>query len=89
MVLFFWGEYALKMIYNGSYLKDVSNILAFIDGFSEKYNLNIGGSSQMGIDVIKLESVARIINDPDNFPHKDGIEKSSAFKKVAHFMVCF
>jgi len=77
------------MIYNGSYIKDVSNILAFIDGFSEKYSLNIGGATQMGLDVIKLETVARVINDPDGFPHKDGVENSSAFKKVAHFIVWF
>ena len=77
------------MIYNGSYIKDVSNILAFIDGFSEKYNLNIGGATQMGVDVITLETVARVINDPKSFPHNDGIEKASAFKKVAHFMVWF
>lgn len=77
------------MIYNGSYIEDVSNILAFIDGFSEKYNLNIGGTTQMGVNVIKLEAVARVINDLDSFPHNDGAEKASAFKKIAHFIVWF
>ena len=62
---------------------NLGGIALYIDSFAEALGLK-----EFAIDPTRLQSVAAELIRPD-FPHKDGVEKASPFKKVAHFFVHF
>jgi hypothetical protein len=70
-----------QILYNEDQLEDVINVLAFIDKFTS--GLGVNG---IEIDTRIIEGVVKSCKL--DFPCKDGIEKASAFKKVANF-ICF
>lgn len=72
----------MRLYFNESVNDDLACILVFLEGVG--FNNN---SKKMAIDVGKLRSILNGIRQ--DFPHKDGMEKASIFKKAATFMVYF
>lgn len=70
------------MIYNEHPTIDRVLLLTQIDILTESY-----GVRDVEIDISALDSV--VDNYRKNFPHKDGVENSSVFKKVAYFLCHF
>jgi hypothetical protein len=72
----------MKLYFNQNTTDDLKAILAFLDGVG----FNNDGMS-MAIDIPKLRSILSGIRQ--DFPHKDGVDGASIFKKAATFMVYF
>ncbi len=72
----------MRICFNDDVDDDLATILAFLEGIG--FNTSI---KKMSIDILKIRSILNGIRQ--DFPHKDGIEKASIFKKVATFMVYF
>ena len=72
----------MKLYFNESVTDDLKAILAFLEGigFNER-------DVTMAIDISKLRSILNGIRQ--DFPHKDGVDQASIFKKAATFMVYF
>lgn len=70
------------MLFNNETTDDVVSILAFIDGFSSDFC-----EEGISIDISKIESIVQGIRR--DFPHKDGLDEASVFKKVANFIAYF
>lgn len=69
----------MKFIYNKKPRDDVKNILRYLEGFSKDNEINIS------IDPNKLELACK--NLRVDFPHRDGVDKASVFKKAASFIL--
>lgn len=69
------------MIYNQNTLQDIVQVLRYINDLT----LELGA-----IDVLMdVDSIVRVVEGcKQDFPHKDGIDKASAFKLAANF-VCY
>jgi hypothetical protein len=63
--------------------RDIYNIAVYLDAFAKKL-----GIDSLQTDLNALNAVVNALASPD-FPHVDGMEKASPFKKAAHFFVCF
>ncbi|WP_309500045.1 hypothetical protein [Sulfurovum sp.] len=61
---------------------DLRNLLSYIDSFCAEL-----GFESFEIDDQRLVAVLHLVRQ--DFPHKDGIENSNPFKKVAYFIVNF
>ncbi|NOX08556.1 MAG: hypothetical protein GXP22_03550 [Gammaproteobacteria bacterium] len=72
----------MRLLFNETPDHDVTNILAFIDGFAADFGIDV-----MLIDVPKIRTIAQGIRR--DFPHKDGIDEASVFKKLANFVTYF
>lgn len=72
----------MKLYFNENVTDDLKAILAILEGIG--FNEN---DMTMAIDISKLRSILNGIRQ--DFPHKDGIDKASIFKKAATFMVYF
>lgn len=72
----------MRLYFNENVNDDLTCILAFLEGVG--FN---DSNKRMAIDISKLRSILNGIRQ--DFPHKDGIDKASIFKKVATFMVYF
>lgn len=59
------------------------SVAVYIDSFAKNLGLE-----ELSIDPQKLTTVAAALVRPD-FPHVDGLEKASPFKKAANFFVWF
>lgn len=59
------------------------SIAAYVDSFAKSLGLD-----QLNVDPVAFRSVAAALARPD-FPHVDGLEKASPFKKAANFFVWF
>lgn len=72
----------MRLYFNENVNDDLTSVLAFLEGvgFNEK-------NKTMAIDVSKLRSILNGIRQ--DFPHKDGMDEASIFKKVATFMIYF
>ena len=70
-----------SLIYNSSDIDDVINVLQFINDFTVTLGLQ-----NVVIDANKIQAIIK--SSKIDFPHKDGLEKASTFKKIAHF-VCY
>lgn len=73
----------MKIFFNNTPDEDVITVLAFINGLAS----NFCPANGISIDVQKIESIVRGIRS--DFPHNDGLNESSAFKKVALFISYF
>lgn len=62
---------------------NLTAIALYVDRFAKSLGL-----TELTADTSKLTSVAGALTRPD-FPHADGLEKASPFKKAAHFFVWF
>lgn len=69
------------MIFNSDETDDVLSILQYIEGYAIKHSFKVQ------VDIKKLSLVIEEIRK--DFPYKEGIEKSSTFKKVANFISHF
>ena len=67
---------------NDSDQKDISALMIYIHDY-----LELMGEKNVSINVGKCESILKGIKQ--DFPHHDGIEKASSFKKVANFVAYF
>lgn len=72
-----------ELLYTPSLNENVASIANYVDKFAKGLGLK-----SLGIDPNRLYSVAGSLVRPD-FPHVDGIEKASPFKKAANFFVWF
>lgn len=72
----------MKLYFNESVTDDLKAILATLEGIG--FNEN---DMKMAIDISKLRSILNGIRQ--DFPHKDGLDKASIFKKAATFLVYF
>lgn len=72
----------MRLYFNENVNDDLKSVLAFLEGVG--FNTE---NKRMAIDISKLRSILNGIRQ--DFPHKDGIDKASIFKKVATFMVYF
>lgn len=70
-----------SLIYNSDDIDDVINVLQFINDYTATLGLK-----DVVIDANKIQAIIK--GSKIDFPHKDGIEKASTFKKIAHF-VCY
>ena len=70
------------MLYTERPLTDVINILQYID----KFTLSIGFED---IQINSSQVVEVCVKMRQKFPHLDGLEQSSTFKKVANFVAWF
>lgn len=74
------------MIYNQRAEQDYNNILRYIDDFTSSFR------DQLSIDFIQIDTSALTAvcsGIRQKFPHIDGFENASAFKKVAYFVAHF
>jgi hypothetical protein len=62
---------------------NLASVAVYIDSFAKNLGLD-----ELSIDPQKLTTVAAALVRPD-FPHVDGLEKASPFKKAANFFVWF
>jgi len=74
---------ALRLLYGNDVNADLRNVLLYMNGFAT----GAGVSGTLDVDLTKLGSVLRGIRL--DFPHRDGLEKASVFKKVANFIANF
>jgi hypothetical protein len=72
----------MRLYFNDDVDSDLAAIFVFLEGIG--FN---DSRKKMAIDVVKIRSILNGIRQ--DFPHKDGVEKASIFKKVAAFMVYF
>ena len=70
------------MIYNANPIIDKVLLLTQIDNLTEAF-----GAKDVVVDISALDSV--VGNYQKKFPHKDGVENASVFKKVAYFLCHF
>ena len=70
-----------SLLYSTHSYDDVLNILSYIDAFAETLEM------EFLIDTQIVESIVSGMNY--DFPHKDGCENASPFKKVANFATYF
>jgi hypothetical protein len=61
----------------------LASIAVYVDSFAKGL-----GISQLNVDSNAFNAVAAALVRPD-FPHRDGLEKASPFKKAANFFVWF
>jgi len=71
----------LRFLYNDDPGADEELILAFLDGLASKW----GGD--MAVDTLAISSLC--VQIQTDFPHRDGLEKASVFKKMANFILWF
>jgi len=62
---------------------NIYSVAAYVDSFAEQLGL-----TQLTLDPGGFTSAVAALKMPD-FPHRDGLEKASPFKKAAHFFVWF
>jgi hypothetical protein len=75
---------SFKILYHGGDLSaNLASIAVYIDSFAKSL-----GVTELNVDPAAFHSVAAALTRPD-FPHKDGVEKASPFKKAANFFVWF
>lgn len=72
----------MRLFFNDDINDDMLAVLAILEGmgFNEKERM-------MDVDISKIAAILKGIRQ--DFPHKDGLEKASVFKKVATFLVYF
>lgn len=70
-----------RLIYNTDDLQDAANVLQYINDFTAQL-----GVKDAIVDQNKIYSIIK--GSKMDFPHDDGIDEASTFKKVAHF-VCY
>jgi len=70
------------MIFNEDHSEDLINILTYIDEYIGKFSI-----SELQISIKELKTI--IMGMRSQFPHVDGLQKASSFKKVANFISCF
>ncbi|MDR1191587.1 MAG: hypothetical protein LBK60_07995 [Verrucomicrobiales bacterium] len=63
--------------------RDIYNLAAYIDEFAK-----VLGITSLQTNLTALHQVVTALTSPD-FPHVDGMEKASPFKKAAYFFVWF
>ena len=73
----------MNFLFNDKEHQDTVIVLAFISKFTKG-----AGYDLPSVSVDKIDAVISSCRH-DNFPHKDGYEKASAFKKLANFIVHF
>lgn len=73
----------MSALFNDKQELDVGVVLAFVEGLAGKI---YGDGMSASIDTRKIASIIRSMTI--EFPHKDGIDKASVFKKLANF-ICF
>lgn len=71
-----------QILYNQDDLQDTIYILRFINDFTKKL-----GVHEVELDTGIIQSV--VTGCKYDFPHKEGLEKASAFKQVANFVCHF
>ena len=71
-----------NILYNDNITADMLNLLAYINDFTKGL-----GETQVQVDIAVCRSI--ILGMRQDFPHVDGLESASAFKKVANFAVFF
>jgi len=75
---------SFNILYNGEDVNsNLVSIAVYVDSFFKRL-----GIKELQIDPQRLTSVAAALARPD-FPHVDGLEKASPFKKAANFFVWF
>lgn len=74
----------MRILFNNDLEEDVVNILAFIEGFASDFDID---SKSILIDSQKVEAIVQGVRR--DFPHNDGLDNASAFKKIANFMSYF
>lgn len=67
----------------GNVHANVASMVVYIDKFAKELGL-----TELQVDASKLNAVASALIRPD-FPHEDGLDKASPFKKAANFFVWF
>lgn len=72
----------MRLCFNDDVNDDLTTLLAFLEGIG--FN---NSNKKMSIDIPKIRSILNGVRQ--DFPHKDGMENASIFKKVATFMVYF
>lgn len=72
----------MRLHFNDDVNEDMFSILAFLNGIG--FN---DANQNMSIDISKIRSILNGVRQ--DFPHKDGLQKASIFKKVANFVVYF
>lgn len=72
----------VDFLYSGSEKFDIIHLLKYINDFTASI-----GMEDVEIDLEDLQEV--IFNINNDFPHCDGIEKASVFKKTAYFVANF
>ncbi len=72
----------MRLLFNTDPDDDVRIVLGIIDGFAKK-----SSSSELDVNDSKLLSLIRYL--PTDFPHKDGIQNASVFKKISMFVASF
>ena len=71
-----------RFIYNTEDLQDAANVLQYINDFI--VGLGLEGALLNSNKIYSIIKGAKM-----DFPHNDGIDKASTFKKVAHFLCYF
>ncbi len=75
---------SFQILYGGQdVLTNAVTVATYINSFAK--NLGI---KELEVEMTALSSLATALIRPD-FPHKDGLEKASPFKKAANFFVWF
>lgn len=73
---------SFNILYSTEVDQDLLSLLKYVNDFTK----NIGEAA-VEIDVDKCRSLLVMMRQ--DFPHRDGLEKASVFKKVAYFMCYF
>jgi hypothetical protein len=74
---------ALRLLYGTDVNADLRSVLLYMNGFAT----GAGVTDTLDVDLAKLG--AALCGIRLDFPHKDGLEKASVFKKVSNFIVNF
>lgn len=72
----------MKRIYNDVDINDVSSILAHIEAFTKSLGIEFAN-----VDRYALQSLVHGMRK--DFPHSDGVDRASPFKKTANFLCYF
>ncbi len=72
----------MRLLFNDNPADDLRIVLGIIDGFAKK-----SSSLSLAINFSKLDSLIRYLST--DFPHKDGVQNASVFKKVSMFVANF
>lgn len=72
----------MRIFFNQEPEDDVISILTFIEGFASEFC-----EEPIVIDSIKIEAIVQGMRN--DFPHTDGMDNASVFKKAAHFITWF
>ncbi len=75
------------MIFNKDIKTDINNVLTYIDSFVKQFKKEGFNACEVVIDIKKLEEVLKQM--ALNFPHCDGLESASPFKKASNFVSWF